>query len=75
MAGITLAIAEQKLAEWLAADTAVSSGQSYTINGRSLTRTNSAEIRNNIDYWDAKVQKLTAAATSRGIRVRGVTPV
>ena len=37
MAGITLAQAEAKLAEWLAADTAVAAGQSYTIGGRSLT--------------------------------------
>ena len=76
MAGITLAQAEAQLAIWLAADTAVASGQSYTIGGRSLNRANAAEIRTNIDYWDSKVQKLTASASSSGgIRVRGVTPV
>lgn len=73
MAGITLTQAEAQLAIWLAADTAVASGQAYTIGGRSLSRANASEIRNNIDYWDAKVQKLTTGRT--GPTVRGVTPV
>jgi hypothetical protein len=73
MAGITLAQAETHLAAWLAADEAVASGQAYTIAGRSLTRANAAEIRANIDYWEAKVQKLTTGRT--GPTVRGVTPV
>ena len=61
MAGITLANAEAKLAEWLAADTAVSSGQSYSIGGRSLSRTNSKEIRENIAYWNEWCVKLSPA--------------
>ena len=70
MAGITSAQAETQLAAWLAADTAVASGQAYTIGGRSLTRANAKEIRENITYWDQKVQHLTQG----GIRVRGGTP-
>lgn len=70
MAGITLAQAETQLAAWLAADTAVASGQAYTVGGRSLTRANAREIRENITYWDKKVQRLTRG----GIRVRGGTP-
>lgn len=70
MAGITLAQAEAKLAEWLAADTAVASGQSYSIGGRSLSRANAAEIAANIDRWDARCRKLSRG----GIRVRGGTP-
>lgn len=70
LAGITLVQAEAKLTEWLAADTAVTSGQSYTIGGRQLTRANVAEIRNNIDYWDAKVQNLSRG----GIKIYGGTP-
>ncbi|MCK9570077.1 DUF6148 family protein [Candidatus Pacearchaeota archaeon] len=73
MAGITLEQAETQLAAWLAADTAVASGQSYTIAGRSLTRAHAAEIRTNIDYWDNKVQKLSSGRT--GMSVRGVTPI
>ena len=71
MAGITLAQAEAQLALWLAADAAVASGQSYTIGGRSLTRANAREIRENIDFWDARVQKLTRG----GMSIKGATPV
>jgi len=70
MAGITLAQAQAKLTAWMAADAAVASGQSYTIGGRSLTRAQSAEIRNNIDYWEAKVKKLTRG----GLIIKGITP-
>lgn len=71
MAGITLAQAETQLAAWLAADTAVAEGQSYTISGRSLTRANAKEIRDNIVFWDKRVKRLT----NIGINVRGITPV
>lgn len=71
MAGITLAQAEAKLATWLDAEDKVATGQSYSIQGRSLTRANLKEIRETIDYWDSKVQRLTRG----GIRVRGMTPV
>lgn len=70
MAGITLIQAEAKLAEWLAADTAVAFGQSYTMGGRQLSRANAAEIRNNVTFWDEKVQKLSRG----GIRIYGGTP-
>jgi len=72
MAGITLVQAEAQLAAWLAADTAVASGQAYTIGGRSLTRANAKEIRENISFWDAKVQDLSAGGSGRAIR--GITP-
>ena len=70
MAGITLAQAETQLAAWLAADTAVASGQSYSIGGRSLTRANAKEIRENIAFWDARVQSLSRG----GLRLVGGTP-
>ena len=59
MAGITLVQAQTPLANWLAADVAVSSGQSYSISIRSFTRANAKEIRENIDYWDNKCQELS----------------
>jgi hypothetical protein len=74
MAGITLAQVQAKLTEWMAADTAVASGQSYTINNRALTRANAREIRENIDYWEAKTQKLSAGGGTGGIQIKGVTP-
>jgi hypothetical protein len=77
MAGITLAQAEAQLTLWLAADTAVATGQAYTIGGRSLTRTNAKEIRENIIFWDSQVKRLAteASAAGSGIKIRGATPV
>ncbi len=43
--------ARTHLDAWLAADLAVAGGQSYTIGGRSLTRANSEEIRQQVQYW------------------------
>ncbi len=70
MAGITLAQATAQLTAWLAADTAVATGQSYSIAGRALTRPNAAEIRENIQLWDGQVKKLTRG----GFRILGGTP-
>ena len=70
MAGITLAQAEAQLTTWLAASTAVASGQSYSIGDRSLTRANAKEINDMIVFWDTKVQNLTRG----GIKVYGATP-
>ena len=70
MAGITLTQAETQLALWLEADAAVATGQAYTIGGRSLTRANAREIRENITYWDKKVQRLTQG----GLRMKFGTP-
>lgn len=59
MPGITLATAQAHLEEWIAADLAVATGQSYTIGSRSLTRAHASEIRRNIDYWNTWVQRLS----------------
>jgi hypothetical protein len=73
MAGITLQQAETQLAAYLAAETAVLSGQAYTIGARSLTRANLAEIRDGIDAWNARVVQLSTSGTGRG-RSRTVVP-
>jgi hypothetical protein len=70
MAGITLTQAQAQLTAWLAASTAVATGQAYAIAGRSLTRANAAEIREQINFWDAKVKALSRG----GIRIVGGTP-
>ncbi len=74
MAGITLPQAEAQLTAWLAASTAVSQGQAYTIGSRSLSRASAREIREQIQFWDGQVKRLTDSAGG-GIRVRGITPV
>lgn len=66
MAGITLAQAEAQLALWLDANTKVASGQSYSIGGRSLSRTDASEIREQITYWDGWERKLSRSASGRG---------
>ena len=69
MAGITLAQAEAQLALWLAASSAVASGQSYSIGDRSLTRADAKEIREMLNFWDGKVKELSGNAGG-GIRVQ-----
>lgn len=66
--GITLDRAKKHLEAWLDAELSVSSGQSYSIGSRSLTRANLTEIRKQIDYWQNKVTALTI--TSNGGRIK-----
>ena len=60
MAGITLATAQAQLDAYLAAETAVLSGQDYTIGNRRLTRANLATVQQGIALWNQRVQDLTA---------------
>jgi hypothetical protein len=76
MAGITLAQAEEQLAAWLAASVAIAKGQSYSFSAGdqhyALTRANSAEVKTQVEFWNRKVQELTAGRT--GSRFRGLSP-
>ena len=72
MAGITLAVAQQRLDQYLAAETAVLGSQSYEINGRRLTRANLAEIQAGVTRWNQRVQSLSRSATGRG---RAIVPM
>ena len=73
--GITLAEAKLQLSKWLAADATVSQNQEYVVSSgstsRKFTRADAAEIRKNVDYWNAMVRRLSGAA---GIRLFGVIP-
>lgn len=73
MPGITLAQAEAQLASYLAAETAVLSGQSYEIAGRKLTRANLAEIQKGIEIWNGRAITIGAAATGVS-RARTIVP-
>lgn len=66
MAGITLAMAEEKLAQYLAAESKVLAKQSYSLLGRTLTLANLSEIRAGIETWDQRVKALDAKANGRG---------
>jgi hypothetical protein len=48
------------LREWLAALSSASSGQSYSIGGRTLTRQDITEIRSEIQRWHNTVTALEA---------------
>lgn len=67
MAGIDLTTAESHLQTWLAAENAVAKGQSFAQGDRSLTRANLREIREQIEYWQNKVGRLSQAS---GVRVQ-----
>ncbi|WP_020621123.1 DUF6148 family protein [Paenibacillus daejeonensis] len=47
----TLEVATTHLNAWLACELAISTGQSYTIGTRSLTRANLKEVMQQIKYW------------------------
>jgi len=70
MVGITLAQAEAKLQTWMDAEDKVASGQSYSINNRSLSRADLSHIRDTIDFWERKVQRLSRG----GLRVQSAVP-
>ncbi|GKS14778.1 hypothetical protein YDYSY3_57780 [Paenibacillus chitinolyticus] len=65
MGAWTLAEAEVNLADWKAALRAISTGQSYSIAGRSLTRVNLKECKEMIEYFGKEIDKLTLAAAGR----------
>ena len=70
-AGLTLSDAETHLAAWLQASLDVAQrGQSYTIKDRALTRADTKEIQNQIEFWDRAAKRLSRG----GIRVGGITP-
>jgi len=74
--GITLAEAKTALAAWMTADAQLASGNQQVRvtaggNERWVTRTDAAEIRTNIEFWQGKVQLLAGGNT---IRVYGIIP-
>lgn len=72
---ITLATAQAKLAEYLAAETSVLLGQEVRgADGRLLKMADLAAIREGISYWSAKVETLTASGGRAGPRIYGITP-
>jgi len=67
MATMSLTTAQGYLDAWIGAQAQLTSNTSYTItfpNGtsRTLTRTDEADVRNQITYWHRVVNELTAVA-------------
>ena len=65
MAGISLQQAQTQLDAYLAAESAVLTGQSYEIAGRKLSRANLAEIQTGITTWNARVVNLSNQSRGR----------
>lgn len=59
MAGITLLQAQTQLDAYLAAETAVLTGQSYEIAGRKLTRADLDSIQKGVELWNTRVGALS----------------
>jgi hypothetical protein len=57
MAAISLEDAKKRYNMWLDAEATVASGQAYTVGGRSLTRANLYQIRQQLRYWENKVNE------------------
>lgn len=66
MSTYTLETAQQHLNAWLEAELAVTTGQSYQIGSRSLTRANLYQIREQIKFWRNEVGKLQNVNKRKG---------
>lgn len=62
----TTEVCKKHLNQWLEAELAVTNGQSYSIDGRSLTRASLSEIRNQINYWKNELAKANNIQKGRG---------
>ena len=68
---IDLTTATLMLNEWLAAERAILKNQSYQIADKELKRVDMKHVRENIRYWESKVNSLTSKPEGRkGIRVQ-----
>lgn len=65
MAGISLAQAQAQLDAYLAAETAVLSGQRYKIADREMTRADLETIQAGIKIWNDRVVQLSNRALGR----------
>lgn len=53
-------LCKRKLAIWLDAEERVAAGQRYQIGDRSLTRADLGEIREQMEYWAARLKEAEA---------------
>lgn len=70
MAGITLAQAEAKLSEYLAAESKILLNQEVWIDGERITRADLEQVQEGIRLWEARVARLGR----KGLMVREVIP-
>ncbi|MBT2717540.1 MULTISPECIES: DUF6148 family protein [Bacillaceae] len=68
MNGVTLERAQLHLEAWLDAELAVSTGQSYSMGTRQLTRANLTEISKQIAFWRKEINSLSGQSGKRVMR-------
>lgn len=71
MAGITLAQAEAKLSEYLAAETKILKLQRSSVNGKEIYRADLESVQAGIEIWQKRVNQLSRTG---GMRARQVVP-
>lgn len=74
MAGITLAIAQAKLDEYLVAEEKILLGQETDMDGDRLAMADLQAVQQGIKIWDARVKELSPASSGGGIQVREFIP-
>lgn len=69
--------AQTHLDSWLAADLAISTGQSYTIANRSLTRADIKDVHAMIKYWRSHLNAAIRAENGQRApsRIRRYVPI
>lgn len=72
MPWITIEEARENLTMWLDAERAISTGQSYKIGTRSLSRADLSIVASRIAFWRNEIEKLENG--QRGLRVVRAVP-
>lgn len=72
MPWITIEEARENLTMWLDAERAISTGQSYKIGTRSLSRADLSMVASRIAFWRNEIDKLENG--QRGLRVVRAVP-
>lgn len=72
MPWITIEEAQENLTMWLGAERAISTGQSYKIGTRSLSRADLSMVASRIAFWRNEIEKLENG--QRGLRVVRAVP-
>lgn len=74
MSNVTIAQAKAQIDAYQAASLALAKGQSYSIEGRSLTRVDAQFIRDQLTYWQRVHNSLTAEAANASTPATYRTP-
>ena len=68
-----LQTAKLHLQSWLECDLALSTGKSYKIGSRNLSRTDASEVKERIQFWSNEVERLENGRP-KGIRQMRAVP-